>query len=163
MTCSATSHYWDVDIHIPCFIGCDVKVWRNGSPLKALHSWKSHWGCHWMGPQQGVYLWNGDLLIIYIYIYHKSTIIPYRVISVNKANLRDLIAATGLVILLKFDPNHWFFSPCDLKIWCMTSKNNSAPLLYYINLCVSFQIHQQSSQKTFLATSPVGLVIDQAH
>ena len=60
----------------------------------------------------------------------------------NKANLRDLIAATGLVILLKFDPNHWFFSPCDLEIWCMTSKNNRAPLLYYIKLCVSFQIHR---------------------
>ena len=40
----------------------------------------------------------------------------------DKANLRDLIAATGLVILLKFDPNHRFFSPCDLEIWCMTSK-----------------------------------------
>ena len=60
----------------------------------------------------------------------------------NKANLRDLIAATGLVILLKFDPNHWFFSPCDLEIWWMTSKNNMAPLLYYIKLCVSFQIHR---------------------
>ena len=59
----------------------------------------------------------------------------------NKANLRDLIAATGLVILLQFDPNHRFFSPCDLEIWCMTSKNNKAPLLYYIKLCVSFQIH----------------------
>ena len=34
----------------------------------------------------------------------------------NKANLRDLIAATGLVILLKFDPNHRFFVPCDLEI-----------------------------------------------
>ena len=33
----------------------------------------------------------------------------------NKANLRDLIAATGLVILLKFDPNHRFFVPCDLE------------------------------------------------
>ena len=62
----------------------------------------------------------------------------------NKANLRDLIAATGLVILLKFDPNHRFFSPCDLEIWCMTSKNNRAPLLYYIKLCVSFQIHRWS-------------------
>ena len=60
----------------------------------------------------------------------------------NKANLRDLIAATGLVILLKFDPNHWFFSPCDLGILCMISKNNRAPLLYYFKLCVSFQIHQ---------------------
>ena len=60
----------------------------------------------------------------------------------NKANLRDLIAATGLVILLKFYPNHRFFSPCDLEIWCMTSKNNRAPLLYYIKLCVPFQIHR---------------------
>ena len=60
----------------------------------------------------------------------------------NKANLRDLIAATGLVILLKFDPIHQFFSPCDLEIWCMTLKNNRAPLLYYIKLCVSFQIHR---------------------
>ena len=60
----------------------------------------------------------------------------------NKANLRDLIAATGLVILLKFDPNHRFFSPCDLEIWWMTSKNNTEPLLYYIKLCVSFQIHR---------------------
>ena len=60
----------------------------------------------------------------------------------NKTNLRDLIAATGLVILLKFDPNHRFFSLCDLEIWCMTSKNNKVPLLYHIKLCVSFQIHR---------------------
>ena len=60
----------------------------------------------------------------------------------NKANLRDLIAATGLVILLKFDPNHRFFVPCDLEIWWMALKNNRAPLLYYIKLCASFQIHR---------------------
>ena len=59
----------------------------------------------------------------------------------NKANLRDLIAATGLVILLKFDPNHRFFVPCDLEIWWMTLENNRAPLLYNIKLCLSFQIH----------------------
>ena len=60
----------------------------------------------------------------------------------NKANLRDLIAATGLVILLKFDPNHRFFVPCDLEIWWMALENNRAPLLYYIKLCASFQIHR---------------------
>ena len=59
----------------------------------------------------------------------------------NKANLRDLRAATGLVIMLKFDPNHRFFSLCDFEFWCMTSKINRASLLYYIKLCVSFQIH----------------------
>ena len=36
-------------------------------------------------------------------------------VDCNKANLRDLIAATGLVILLKFDPNHRFFSLVTLK------------------------------------------------
>ena len=60
---------------------------------------------------------------------------------INKANLRDLITATGLVILLKFDPNHRFFTPRDLEIWWMTSKNNRAPRLYYIKLCASFQSH----------------------
>ena len=63
-------------------------------------------------------------------------------LAVNKANLGDLIAATGLVILLKFDPNHGFFSPFDLEIWCITLKNDRAPLLNYIKLCVSFQIHR---------------------
>ena len=59
--------------------------------------------------------------------------------TINKANLRDLIAATGLVILLKLDSNRLFFSTCDLKTWWMTSKNYRAPLLHYIKLCASFQ------------------------
>ena len=63
-------------------------------------------------------------------------------ILLNKANLRDLIAATGLVILLKLDSNHRFFSPCDLEIWWMTSKNYRAPLMHYIKLCASSQTPQ---------------------
>ena len=59
----------------------------------------------------------------------------------NMANLRDLIAATGLVILLKLDSNHRFFSPCDLEIWWMTPKNNWAPLLCYFKLFASFRSH----------------------
>ena len=60
----------------------------------------------------------------------------------NKANLRDLIAATGLVILLKLDSNRQISSPCDLEIWWMTLKNNRASLQYYIKLCASIQIHR---------------------
>ena len=60
---------------------------------------------------------------------------------INKANLRDLIAATSLVILLKLDLNRWFFSPCDLEIWWMTPKNNRAPLLCYFKLFASFRSH----------------------
>ena len=52
----------------------------------------------------------------------------------NKTNLRDLVAATGLVILLKLDSNHRFFSPCDLEIWLMTLENYRAPLLHYIKI-----------------------------
>ena len=59
----------------------------------------------------------------------------------NKANLRDLIAATGLVILLKLDLNRQFFSPCDLEIWWMTMKNNRAPFLCYFKLFASFRSH----------------------
>ena len=57
----------------------------------------------------------------------------------NKANLRDLIAATGLVI--KLDSNRQFFHPCDREIWWMTSKNNRTLLLYCVKLCASFQIY----------------------
>ena len=57
----------------------------------------------------------------------------------NKANLRDLIAAAGLEILLKLDSNWRFLSLCDLEIWWMTSKNYRASLLHYIKLCASSQ------------------------
>ena len=60
----------------------------------------------------------------------------------KKANLKDLTAVTGLIILLKVDSYHQFFSLCGLEIRWMTSKNNRAPLIHYIKLCASFQIHQ---------------------
>ena len=46
-------------------------------------------------------------------------------LQANKTNLRDLIAATGLVILLKLDSNRRFFSPCDLEIWWMISTSST--------------------------------------
>ena len=60
----------------------------------------------------------------------------------NQANLRELIAATGQVILLKLNSNNWFFSPYDLEIRWMTSKNSKAPLLCCFTLCKSFRSHQ---------------------
>ena len=56
----------------------------------------------------------------------------------NKANLRDLIAATGLVILLKL----FFFCLYDLEIRWMNSKNNRAHPLCYIKVRPLFQSHQ---------------------
>ena len=43
---------------------------------------------------------------------------------------------------LNLGQNRWFFVPCDLEIWWMTSKNYRAPLLHYIKLCASIQNHQ---------------------
>ena len=43
--------------------------------------------------------------------------------------------------MLNSGRNWPYFVPSDLEIWCMTLKNNSAPLLYYIKLCASFQSH----------------------
>ena len=37
--------------------------------------------------------------------------------------------------------NWRYFIPCDLEIWWMTLEINRAPLLYYIKLSASFQIH----------------------
>ena len=60
----------------------------------------------------------------------------------NEANLRDLIAVTGLVILLKLDSNRWFSSLCDLEIWWMTKKKkNRAPLQCYFKFFASFPSH----------------------
>ena len=68
-------------------------------------------------------------------------------ITLNKANLRDLIAATGLVILLKLDSNRPFFAR-------VTPKNNKAHPLYYIKLCVSFQIPSVNSNWSYSPETP---------
>ena len=78
----------------------------------------------------------------------------------NKANLRDLIAATGLVIVLKLDSNHRFFSPCDLEIWWMTPKKNPASLLSYFKLCVSFHTHWWIQTGVTVRKRPIWVKID---
>ena len=49
-------------------------------------------------------------------MFHLNPVDTFSKIEGNKANLRDSIVATGLVILLKLDSNCRFFSPCDLEI-----------------------------------------------
>ena len=57
------------------------------------------------------------------------------------------------------DSNHWFFGPCDLQIWWMTSKNNRAPHLYYIKLCASFQIHRWIQSAVTIQKRSIGVKI----
>ena len=78
----------------------------------------------------------------------------------NKANLRDLIAATGLVILLKLDSNHRFFSPCNLETWWMTPKNNPTPLLCYFKLSASFRSHWWIQTGVTVRKRPIWVKID---
>ena len=77
--------------------------------------------------------------------------------TLNKANLKDLIAATGLVILLKLDSNRRFFSPCDLEIWWM---NNRAPLLRYFRLFASFRRHRWIQTGVTVRKRPIWVKIN---
>ena len=59
----------------------------------------------------------------------------------KKANLRELKAATGLVILLKLDSNCRFSASVILKFdgW---PRKTIGHLLYYVKHCASFQSHR---------------------
>ena len=78
--------------------------------------------------------------LIYITARTFSICVLYVVNKCNKANLRDLIAATGLVI------SNWiqiviFSARVTVKFDGWPRKTNRAFLLYYVKLCASFQIH----------------------
>ena len=73
----------------------------------------------------------------------------------SKANLRDLIAATGLVILPKLDANHRFFSPCNLEIWRMTSKNTKSSFGHHFKSIGEFKLELQSGNVQFGSTSAI--------
>ena len=60
----------------------------------------------------------------------------------NKANLRALIAATGLVFLLKIGFKSLIFGPMWTGNLMEDLKNNRAPPLYYVKFCASFQSHR---------------------
>ena len=139
-------------MHKPCLFGEFGSGWRNCSVsiyMIAGQMWQPNWPAisavlrSTLSPCQeiGILLGLG---------YHAKITAPRTKRALhtleltynNKANLRDLIAATGLVILLKLDSNCQFFNTCDLEIWWMILENNRALLLYYVKLCVSLQIHQ---------------------
>ena len=110
-------------------------------------------------------------------------------VILNKANLRDLIAATSLVILLKiglkssifrsmflscvtlkFDGwpwktiGHLFYATSsfvnDLEIWWLTSKNNWAPLLCYSKIWASSHSHLWIQTGDTVRKRPIWVEID---
>ena len=62
--------------------------------------------------------------------------------------------------LTQIGSNWSIFRPCDLKIWWMTLKNNKARLLYYINFCASFQIHQWIQTGVTVRKHPIWVKFD---
>ena len=63
-------------------------------------------------------------------------------------------------INLKLDSNRRIFSLCDLEISWMASKNNRALLLYYVELCLSFQIHQWIQSGVMVRKRSIRVEID---
>ena len=53
-----------------------------------------------------------------------------------------------------------FFEQCDLAIWCMTLKNNRAPLLCYFKLCASFRSHWWIQTAVTVRKRPIWVKID---
>ena len=53
-----------------------------------------------------------------------------------------------------------FLEPCDLEIWCMTLKNNRAPLLCYFKLYASFRSNQWIQAGVTVRKRPIWVKID---
>ena len=86
---------------------------------------------------------------------------PVTIQQKNKANLRDLIAATGLVILLNWIGfKSSIFRPSDLEIWWMTPPKNKAHIQYNIKICVSFHIHQWIQTGVTVRKHPIWVKLD---
>ena len=53
-----------------------------------------------------------------------------------------------------------FLETCNLQIWCMTLKNNRAPLLCYFKLYASFRSHQWIKTGFTVRIRPIWVKID---
>ena len=85
----------------------------------------------------------------------KSSIFPTGTLVLNKANLRDLIAATGLVILLKLDSNRRIFTRVTLKFDGWPRKlirhvfYKTSSFVYHFISISEFKLELQSGKAQF--------------
>ena len=56
--------------------------------------------------------------------------------------------------------NRRFLEPCALAIWCMTLKNNRAPLLCYFKLYASFHSHRWFQTWVTVRKRPIWVKFD---
>ena len=84
-------------------------------------------------------LWTKFILQRFLWATSVTNCLPVylnQIYKKNKANLRDLIAVTGLVILRRLDSNNWFFILYDLEIRWITSKTKCTSSRSHQALCI---------------------------
>ena len=102
-------------------------------------------------------VWCGSM---HLFILNEYVAYPVNRINNNKATLRDLKAATGLVILLRLDSTRRLFARVTFKIDGWHPKNNKARLLKYIKLCASFCSHWWIQTGVIVLKRPIWVKID---
>ena len=123
-------------VQVCCLIGNnffqvsqDLQIYRF-SNIMVIHNAKADMATFLTSPCECITLNHKIWKITKIFAMHKSNIWSdswdlifknFQNLTLNKANLRDLIALTDLVILLKLDSNCQFFIPWPW-IWWMTLK-----------------------------------------
>ena len=91
------------------------------------------------------------------HVHHQYNTIQYN----NKANLRDLKAATGLVILLKLDSNHRFLAGVTLKFDGWPRKiirhvfYTTSSFVYHFISISEFKLELQSGNAQFGSNSTI--------
>ena len=110
------------------------------------------------GKQNLFFVRNDDTHMIMQTIGRKSCWSNLHALKDNKANMRDLIAATGLVITqIGFKSS--IFSPCDLEIWWMTSKiighlfYTTSSFLHHFKSIRELKLELQSGNSQFQSKS----------
>ena len=103
IVCPLRYSMFGLGLHLPRYVTTCLEP--TGSKLPKELGWKR---CSWIKELEKVAYKNQIYPVLATHIH-------------NKANLRCLIAATGLMILIKLDSSRRFFSPFDLEIWWMTS------------------------------------------
>ena len=160
------------------FLPCDLEIWRmtlqnNRAPLlcyfKLCAAFRSHW---WI--LTGVTVWKRPIWVkLRRFLEPCDLEIWQMTLQNNRAPLlcyfklcasfhchqwiQIWVTVRKRSIWVKIDD---FFLPCDLEIWRMPLKNNSAPLLYCFKLCASFHCHQWIQTGVRVRKRPIWVKFD---
>ena len=174
-------HLLSKPYRFPVFDMCRAAMQSRSHRTNYSKSWKSNHSNHWPGH----ILSDMDVLNVYVnmfrttanikitmsahvlfasilsLLYTLSLLIVEMIINCNKANLRDLIAATGLVILLKLDSNRNFSAHVTLKFdgwpWKIIGHlfYTTSSFVHHVKSIGGFQQKLQSGNAQFRSKSAI--------